>query len=461
MKSHILTLLTALLLVLAAHASPQKPNIVFILADDLGYADLGCYGQQKIRTPNLDRMAAGGMRFTDFHAGGAVCIPSRSCLMTGLHEGHTRHHGSNNHIPLEAEDVTVAEVLHDAGYAAACLGKWAFSDDHDGPGAPQKQGWDYYYGEPNQTTVHSYYLPRVWEFDRDGSVTGQKPDTRLREIPVPENANGGRKVYSHDLLAAKTLAYLDAAARKAKPFFLYLAFTIPHATLEPPDVQPYASEDWPEPEKKYAAMVTRLDTTVGQIFERLKKLGLDEQTIVFFASDNGPTGGDGHRPEFFHSAGPLKGIKAMLTEGGLRVPMIVRWPGRIQSGAANDEPLAFCDFLPTAAALAGTRAPARLDGLSFLPALLGQPQPHHEFLYWEAGTTRAVRLGYWKAIWSSKGDTTELYNLQDDLAESRNLADQNLDVVKRAKEIMQQAHTVFPGETTAKEKPKKEKKSKN
>jgi len=247
----------------------RRPNIVFILADDLGYADVGCYGQQRIKTPSIDRLAAEGMRFTDFYAGGCVCIPSRSCLMQGLHSGHTRHHGSNSHVPLEDSDLTVAEVLRDAGYTTACLGKWALGDDLQGPGAAHKQGWDYYFGEPNQTTVHSYYLPHMWEFDRDGSVSGLPPDKEMRKVPLPGNEGGGRKEYSHDKLAEKALAYLDARAAGLatasplragpKPFFLYVPFTIPHADFEAPSDEPYSREDWPETERIYAAMITRMD----------------------------------------------------------------------------------------------------------------------------------------------------------------------------------------------------------
>jgi arylsulfatase A-like enzyme len=422
--------------------SERVPNIVLILADDLGYGDVGCYGQQRIRTPNLDRLAAEGMRFSDFHSGGAVCIPSRSCLMTGLHSGHTRHHGSNEHKPLPESDVTIARVLRDAGYATACIGKWALGDDHQGPGAVHKHGWDYYFGEPNQTTVHSYYLPRMFEFDRDGSVSGKAPDTGLREVPIAENAGGRRKVYSHDLLTAAALAFIDAKAGKGKPFFLYLPYTIPHADIDPPDDAPYTREDWPQVEKNYAAMITRMDTDIGKILARLRQHGAQERTVVFFTSDNGPTGSkEGHSADFFRSAGPLRGKKASLYEGGIRVPMIVRWPGRVSPGTVSHEPFAFCDFMPTAAELAAARPPQKIDGVSFLPALLGKPQPPREALYWETPNSCAVRMGDWKAIASKGGKSVELYNLKDDLGEQTEVADKHPEIVAKAREFLTAAHT--------------------
>jgi arylsulfatase A-like enzyme len=445
--------------------SARVPNIILILADDLGYGDVGCFGQQQIRTPNIDRLAAEGMRLTDMHAGGAVCIPSRSCLLTGLHSGHTRQHGSNEHEPLQESDITVARVLRDAGYTTACIGKWEFCDDHDGPGAVYKHGWDYYFGEPNQTTVHSYYLPCVWEYDRDGSISGKSPDTGLREVPIPENAGGKRKVYSHDLLTAAALRVIDAKAGKPKPFFLYLPYTIPHANIDPPDNAPYAKEDWPAVEKDYAAMITRMDSDIGKIMARLQQHGVDGQTIVFFTSDNGPTGSkkEGHKPEFFHSAGPLRGIKATLYEGGIREPTAARWPGHIAPGSVSQEPLAFCDFLPMLAALAAARAPEKIDGISFLPALLGKPQPHHEFLYWETPKSCAVRLGDWKAIATGGEKSVELYNLKDDLGEQTDVADKHPEIVAQARVIFKTAHTgdtPGPYEGKPAEKVKKKKRAK-
>ncbi|MBE3095793.1 MAG: arylsulfatase [Planctomycetes bacterium] len=431
---------------LAAGAAPagRLPNLVYILADDMGWADVGCYGQTKIRTPCLDRMAAEGMRFTDFYAGGTVCIPSRCSLMTGLHAGHMRLR-SNNHRPLLDEDVTIPEVLRDAGYATGTVGKWALGDNATGPGAPHKQGWDYYYGEPNQTIVHSYYLPHLWEFDRTGQVSRLPPDREMRQVPLPGNQDGGRKEYSHDLLTEKALAFIDA--RKDVPFFLYVAYTIPHSNYEVPSIEPYEKESWPMGEKIYAAMVTRMDTDIGRILERLKRHGIDGNTLVLFASDNGPTNGGkgeaGHSLAFFSSAGPLRGNKGNLYEGGIRVPLIARWPGRVPPGSVAECPGAFCDIFPTFADLAGAKPPANLDGVSLVPTLTGQgeKQKRREYLYWEFGGAQAVRMDRWKAVRPKAGAAIELYDLKAGVGEKNDVAAANPEPVARADRFFQEAHT--------------------
>lgn len=412
---------------------PDRPNIIFILADDLGYGDLGCYGQKRIRTPNLDRLAAEGMRFTQCYAGSTVCAPSRSVLMTGLHSGHTRIRGNSKHA-LKDEDVTVAEVLRRAGYQTGAIGKWGLGLEGSS-GHPNRQGFTEWFGFLDQTHAHNYYPDYLWRNDE--------------RKEIPGNAGGGKAVYAQDYFTKVAtnfmrMSYLD-------PYFLYLAYTIPHANnelknkgMEVPSDAPYSSESWPEPERNKAAMITRLDSDVGLLLDRLRALNMEENTVIFFSSDNGPHREGGSDPTFFKSSGPLRGIKRDLYEGGIRVPMIVRWPGRIQAGKVSDFVWGFQDFLPTAAALAGAGAPPKVDGISVLPHLLGQKQTNrHEFLYWEfheQGFSQAVRMGDWKAV-RSQGKALELYDLKSDPGEEHDVAAGNADVVARIEEYLKSART--------------------
>jgi arylsulfatase A-like enzyme len=430
--------------ILRAESPRRKPNIIFILADDLGYGDLGCYGQQKIRTPNIDRLADEGLRFTQCYAGSTVCAPSRCVLMTGLHTGHAYVRGNKEvqpegQLPLPPGTVTVAGVLRAAGYATGLIGKWGLG----GPGStgePNRQGFDYFFGYLCQRMAHNYYPPYLWR-------NGEK-------VPLANEVTKGvatKKVqYVQDLFAEEALGFVERS--KDKPFFLYYAVTIPHANneagtagMEIPSDEPYAGQDWPQNEKNFAAMVTRLDTDVGRLMGRLKELGLDDDTIVFFTSDNGPHREGGHNPDFFDSRGPLRGIKRDLYEGGIRVPMIVRRPGVVPAGKTSDHVWAFRDFLPTAARLAGAETPEGLDGLSVLPALRGEKVPEHAYLYWEfqeRGGARAVRMGDWKAVrFAAKNGATELYNLRDDAGETRDVAAAHPDVVARLDAVMESAHT--------------------
>jgi len=422
----------------AAAKPARKPNIVYILADDLGYGDLGCYGQQKIRTPNLDRLAAEGLRFTQCYAGSTVCAPSRCALMTGLHTGHTRIR-SNDLTPLLPEDVTVAEVLRAAGYTTGLVGKWGLGEP-DTTGIPNRQGFDYFFGYLNQGHAHNYYPDYLWRNEEKVPLANE----------VAKGVATKRVQYTQDLFAEEALAFVERS--KDKPFFLYYAVTIPHANneagnagMEVPSDEPYSAQDWPKNEKNFAAMVTRLDTDVGRLMARLKELGLDDDTIVFFTSDNGPHREGGHDPDFFDSNGPLRGIKRDLYEGGIRVPMIVRRPGAVPAGKTSDHVWAFWDFLPTAADIAGAETPTGLDGLSVLPALGGKKAPAHEYLYWEfheQGGKRAVRMGDWKAVrLLAKNGKTELYDLRDDLGETRDVAATHPDIVTRLEAVMQSAHT--------------------
>lgn len=426
----------------------ERPNVIFILADDLGYGDLGCYGQQIIQTPNLDRMAKEGMIFTNHYAGSTVCAPSRCCLMTGLHTGHAYIRG-NDRIPLRPEDVTVAELMKQAGYATGIIGKWGLGEP-DTTGIPNRKGFDSWFGYLNQQHAHNYYPDHLWR---------NEEKVPLANEVEPVGAAGGvatkRVQYSHDLFASEALAFLDRNRRR--PFFLYLALTIPHANneskpdgMEVPSYGPYANRDWPNPQKGHAAMITRMDRDIGRLFQRLKALGLDEKTLVLFSSDNGPHKEGGADPAFFDSNGGLRGIKRDLHEGGIRVPLIARWPGRVAAGSGSDHVSAFWDLLPTCCELAGVPTPKGTDGISFLPTLLGQPQRQreHSYLYWEfheQGKKQALRMGHWKGVRLNVAKDPqgpiELYNLAEDPGEQNNVASRNPEVVARIVTILASART--------------------
>ncbi len=434
-----------LLLTFAAggSASAAPPNIVFILADDLGYGDLGCYGQKQIQTPNLDRLAADGMRFTQAYAGSTVCAPSRCCLMTGLHNGHGR---IRDNLPLgiylKKADVTIAEVLKPAGYRTGAVGKWSLGL-HGSEGKPNDQGFDDWFGHLDQDQAHYYYPDHLWDNDRVMLLAG--------------NRGQQKKQYTADLFTERALQFIDQS--KSGPFFLYLAYTLPHWSDYPkgtpesqivPSDAPYHDRPWPQVERNYAAMVTRLDREVGRLLARLKERGLEENTLVFFTSDNGPSAEALHQPSFFQSGGPLRGVKRDLYEGGIRVPMIARWPGKVPAGKVSDQVWAFWDVLPTLAELAGAEPPRGLDGISLAPTLLGQPQTRpHEYLYWDYGHTRgkylqAVRLGDWKGVRNGVGSPLELYNLKTDLGETRDVAPAHPEVVERIQQVMTNAGRADP-----------------
>lgn len=424
----------------AGPAAPlRKPNIIFILADDLGVGDLGCYGQQKISTPHIDRLATEGMLFTQAYAGAAVCAPSRCCLMTGLHTGHARvrsNSGPTDRVPLAAADLTVAEVLKRAGYRTGIIGKWGLGEAGTA-GVPNAQGFDEWYGFLNQDHALEYYPTHLWENHRERFPNG--------------NQGAKRREYVQDLFTNKALDFLARA--KGGPFFLYLAYTVPHASSElgrdtgdgfvVPDYGRYENQAWPQPEKGFARMVDMLDRDVGRLLAKLKELGLDENTLVIFASDNGPAIDGGHTPEFFRSALNLRGHKGDLYEGGLRVPLLARWPGRVKPGSQCTQPVAFWDFLPTACHLAGSAAPQGLDGTSLVDALDGKPLAKRAYLYWESpgkrGLAQAVRVGRWKAVVT--GGQLALYDLAADPAESRDLAAAEPAVVGQMRAILARART--------------------
>ena len=431
-----------------------KPNIVYILADDLGYGDLGCYGQKDILTPNIDRLAAEGMRFTQHYAGSTVCAPSRCALMTGLHTGHCHIRG-NARVNLRPEDVTVAEVLKGAGYATGLCGKWGLGVEGQ-EGVPNRQGFDYFYGYLDQGHAHNYYPTFL--------VRNEERVPLPNIVPEPKDSGAGvatgKVAYSHDLIAQEGLDFVRRSAQQ--PFFLYWALTLPHANneageagMEVPDHEGYKDKDWPENKKNMAAMVSRMDRDVGRLLDLLKELGIDENTLVIFTSDNGPHQEGGNDPDWFDSNGPLRGIKRDLYEGGIRVPHIARWPGHIAPGSTSDHVAAFWDFFPTASAAAGVAPPEGLDGISYLPALTGgTDQGNHDYLYWEfteQGGKQAIRQSDWKAIRLNVAENPngplELYNLSNDPAEEKNVAAELPDVVAHLSVLMAGARTdsaLFP-----------------
>lgn len=426
----------------------RKPNIIFILADDLGYGDLGCYGQKRIKTPNLDRMAAEGMRFTQHYAGSTVCAPSRCVLMTGLHTGHSIIRG-NALVPLRPEDVTVAERLKNAGYTTALCGKWGLGEAGS-EGIPNRQGFDYFFGYLNQVHAHNYYPDFLYRNENTVKLKNIVDHPLRNGEPSPSGVSSNKVEYSHDLIIAEALKFIEKNSRH--PFFLYLAVTTPHANneagkegMEVPECGLYKDMDWPEPQKGHAAMITRMDGDIGRMFELLKKLGIDDNTLVVFSSDNGPHREGGNDPDFNDSNGPLRGIKRDLYEGGIRVPMIARWPGRIMAGLVSNHVAAFWDFMPTACEAAGVSAPKGTDGVSYLPVLLGGKQEKHKFLYWEfheRGSKQAVRMEQWKLIrFLEKTDRVELYNLDEDPGEDRNVADAHPEIVKTIMKYLETART--------------------
>lgn len=460
------------------------PNIIFLLADDLGYAEVGSFGQKKIRTPHLDRLAAEGMRLTQHYSGNAVCAPSRCVLMTGLHPGHAwirnnREVRPEGQEPIPDETVTLAELLKEQGYATAAVGKWGLGPPGS-EGDPLNQGFDRFFGYNCQRHAHNHYPSYLWDNDR--RIPLDNPEFPAHQA-LPEDADPADPAsyrryagndYAPDLFSEQAREFIRA--NRERPFFLYYATTIPHLALQVPEdsLQEYLGK-WPDPpyvgdrrylphyspRAAYAAMVTRMDREIGSILDLLSELGLEEDTIVVFSSDNGPTFDrlGGSDSDFFESAGPFRGLKGSLYEGGVRVPTIVRWKGKIAPGSRSDYVSGFEDWLPTLLELAGAAqaVPEGLDGISLAPLLLGRSQPPRPFLYREfpgyAGQ-QSVRLGHWKGIRQNllggEGEPDlriELYNLAEDPGETTDLSDRHPEVVARIEAIMKQERVpsaVFP-----------------
>lgn len=444
----VLTILFATTAIPALHAAAPRPNIIFILADDLGYGDLSCYGQMNFATPKLDQMATEGMRFTQHYAGSTVCAPSRACLMTGQHTGHVYQRANGNFaFRPDPQDLCIARWLKDAGYHTALIGKSGLSCQTPNGHHPNDKGFDHFFGFTGHGAAHRHYPKWLW---RNG-----------KKEKYPDNEGREGKQYAGDLFLADALKYIDEHA-EGEPFFMHLAFTAPHADLAAPakwrdpfvgkfketpfEGNGYRAES--HPKATFAAMVTCLDDAVGQVLARLRDRGIAENTLVLFASDNGAMNEGGWKRDDFKSSGPLRGGKRDMYEGGIRTPLIAWWPGHVAAGKTSEHVSAFWDFAPTACELAGAPAPPDADGISFAPTLLAEgDQRQHDYLYWEfyeQGGKRAVRHGDWKAVKLNALDpaksTVELYNVAADLAETDDVAAEHPEIVERMTGLMRSAH---------------------
>ncbi len=450
----LLTLTAALSSAAPSQKNDPRPNLIYVMVDDMGYADIGPYGQKVIKTPNLDQMAREGIRFTDVYTGASVCAPSRSVLMTGQHLGHTRVRGNAanvggvldqnqaRRVPLEPEDITIAQVLKSRGYITGMTGKWGLGEPGT-TGEPNVKGFDEWFGFLNQNHAHTHYPDYLWR--------------NQQKVTIDANVAGKRGQHSHELFT--NFAFDFVRRRSQQPFFLYLAFTLPHQEFAVPDLGPYATMPWTKEEQIYAAMLHLIDRDMGRLFALLKELGIDDNTIVFFCSDNGGWRRNDGR---FDSNAPFRGAKGDVFEGGLRTPMLVRWPGKVPAGVTGSLPWTFADVLPTLADLAGAAVPPQVDGISVLPSILGKPQALDRKLYWEqysGGFEQAVRWGKWKGIRRS-GKNFELYDLSQDIAEARNVGDAHPTVVQEIEAFMASAHVPSPNwkrQTNAKTNAKKAK----
>ncbi len=453
----ICLIITSLVFIFISHAQ-QKPNVIFILADDMGYGDVGCYGQQKISTPNIDQLAKNGMRFTQFYAGTSVCAPSRASLMTGLHTGHTPIRGNyevqpEGQLPIPDSSYSIAELFKKAGYATGDFGKWGLGYIGS-TGDPIKQGFDHFYGYNCQAQAHNYFPDHLWDNDHRIEL---------------KNTSTNHPQYAGDMIQEKALSFINN--NRQQPFFLFLSYTLPHAGLQLPEgdtvferykkqfkeePKPVKSgwngigyQPQPYPRAAYAAMVARLDRYVGEVVARLQALSLDKNTLIIFTSDNGPHAEGGNDYAFFNSNAGFKGIKRDLYEGGIREPMIASWPAMIKPGTVSQQTGAFWDFFPTFADIIKQPVSKNIDGISILPTLIAKgKQKQHDYLYWEFhenGGRQAVLLGKWKGVrlnvFKAPDGDIELYDLNTDPHETKNVATTNASVIEKIRTIMREAHT--------------------
>jgi uncharacterized sulfatase len=460
-KLNLIIMLSGFIALLSCKPAEQKldhPNIIFIMADDMGYADAGCYGQEIIQTPRIDQLASGGMLFTQHYAGNTVCAPSRCALMTGYHMGHAEIRGNkqappSGQWPISDGAVTIAELLKEAGYTTGMVGKWGLGTEVNS-GDPLRQGFDFYYGYLDQVLAHNYFPEYLI---RNGEKEYLDNEVKYLDSTLWHKGLGSystkKSTYSHDLMALEALDFIRQ--NKDQPFFLYVPFTIPHDNgeeqmgerQEVPDHGIYSAEEWSKERKGYAAMITRMDKDIGGIMDLIEELGLAENTVIFFTSDNGPVPARDYT-EFFNSNGQYRGGKRDVYEGGIRVPLVVSWKGTIEPGSRSDHISAFWDFLPTACELAGIEVHEEVDGISYLPALKQEEQEEHESLYWEfpaVGGKQALRRGAWKLVRnqviSEPPGTLELYNLELDPGEETDVAADHPDVVEELLRLMGESRT--------------------
>ncbi len=416
----------------------RRPNIIYIMLDDAGYGDFGAFGSEQVKTPAFDQMCREGIRFTNHYAGSAVCAPTRCVLMTGLDTGHCRRRDNTATanlgdfagrplVFLEKDDVTIAQSLRAAGYVTGGIGKWGLGNSGTS-GSPDRQGFDHFFGYLDQVHAHNYYTDWLW---RDG--------TRME---IEGNKDGQQEIYTHDLFEQDAMRFISE--NKNKPFFLYLPITLPHGKYVIPHessaYKGYADKPWAQPVKNYAAMVTRADETVAKIMKLLRELEIDQETIVFYTSDNGP---NRQFVKTLKSAGPFRGVKRQLTEGGLRAAMAVRWPGKIKAGVTSEFVWSMVDVFPTLCELADQPGPEHLNGTSILPTLLGNPQQPIEYHYWEIHHPfqQAIRMGKWKAFRLGTKEPLQLFDIHTDPAESKDVANENQMVVSQIEKILISART--------------------
>ncbi len=463
----------------------EKPNIIFILSDDLSYCDIGCYGQRHIKTPNIDKLAEDGMKFTQAYAAASICGPSRCGLITGKHMGHARNRHNSLNVPggsyqnsILPEDQTIGDVMQTAGYKTAAIGKWAVGLPGT-EGVPYKRGFDHSFGFYDQNRAHSFYPEYVWRnnepvvlegnfgFDmqaiyrsNDRRFDADDPDSNIYDKKgriIPRGVKDPEKIQNtYDLCESEALKFIKDSADD--PFFIYLAFQNPHGPLIVPSLEPYTNADFPsQRHKEWASIITQMDTGIGKILNLLESLEIAEDTIIVFASDNGYSAWGyfgmkhGEQIPFFDNRGPFRGHKFSLDgEGGIRIPFVVNWPGKT-NGTTCDQPITFWDIMPTLAEMGGSMCTTETDGLSFVPTLLGEEQPQHDYLYWEQNHQQAVRMGKWKAFRPHPDQPTQLYDLESDQLENSDIAADHPDIVAKIEKIFIEGRTdsdifINPGE---------------